>query len=80
MYLQFLADVAWLLKKKKKSRPPQISPVTATSAALSEAYQMQSRLLVLDLTVMMQWLIERLDGLLVCLAWVGSQLLQEGRM
>lgn len=58
---------------------PKISPVTVTPAALSEAYQIHNRFLVLELTVMMQWLVERTDGLLVCPAWVCSQLLQEDR-
>jgi len=40
---------------------------------------MQNRLLVLELTLTMQWLVDRTDGLLVCLAWVASQLLQEGK-
>lgn len=39
---------------------------------------MQNRLLVLELTVMMQWLVERMDGLLVCLVWVGSICASQG--
>lgn len=34
---------------------------------------------MLELTFMMQWLVERMGGLLVCLMWVGRQLLQESR-
>lgn len=38
---------------------------------------MQNRLLVLQLTVGMQWLVETMGGFLVCLVWVGSQLLKK---
>lgn len=42
-------------------------------------YQRHARCLVLELTYMMQWLVERVGGLLVCFMWVGRQLLQESR-
>lgn len=46
-------------------------PMTVTPALLPE--------ICLVLTSMMQWLVERMGGLLICLVWVGTQLLQEGR-
>lgn len=58
----------------KKSGVPQISPVTVTPAALAEAFLMQNRLLVLQLTVGLQWLVETRIDLLVRLVWVCSQL------
>lgn len=42
-------------------------------------YQRHARCLMLELTFMMQWLVERMGGLLVCLMWFGRQLLQESR-
>lgn len=48
-------------------------PISGTPALLPEVC------LVLELTFMMQWLVERMGGLLTCLRWVGTQLLQEGR-
>lgn len=49
--------------------------ISVTPAVLPEVCQV----LVPELIFRMQWPVERIGGLLICLMWVGGQLLQEDR-